>query len=199
MKLSPLVAFVLLLHIGHAQTDTVKVKPKFGFNIGANYTNMLVAIDNNFTGSRKNGGGIVLGLVSDLHISNSTHFMPKLEFVMQNSHVRIDSVNQHYKIANTAIEAKGHFTFRSPREGYISYMIIGPNVRIPLNNNLSSDQFPTKFDVAMDFGIGGFKAFESFGLAPEIRYSFGFLNINQNPSLEEVKYHSISLVFNFID
>ena len=79
------------------------------------------------------------------------------------------------------------------------YFFTGPCFKIPLykKTNLSSD-FKTNPDFAIDFGIGLENKFKNFIFAPELRYSFGLLNINKNPNLQTLNFNNISLIFKFM-
>jgi hypothetical protein len=78
------------------------------------------------------------------------------------------------------------------------YILIGPNYRVAVKDrNAPSSVFSNRNDLAIDLGIGLEKVFTHFKIAPEIRYSRGLYNVNQNPTLKSVKYNNICVVFNF--
>ena len=80
----------------------------------------------------------------------------------------------------------------------IPYILAGPNFRLPLKNkSKSSTEFENKPDLTLDFGIGLENRLKYFIFAPEIRYSLGLLNVNENPTFQSLNYHNISLVLNF--
>ena len=181
-----------------AQEIPVISRPLLGFNVGVSYSNIIIT-NNSSTSNLKNSGGLLLGLVADFTLNEKIHFTPKVELNMQNAHVRFEEDPFHYHLRNNTIEIKPHFTFRTPKEEYESYLIIGPNIRIAVPNENTSTEYACGSDVALDIGVGGFKAFRFFGLSPELRYTYGFMNINKHPLLTNVKYHSVSLVLGFID
>ena len=47
-------------------------------------------------------------------------------------------------------------------------------------NKTSSASFPTKTNVALDLRIGLNKPFSKFSFLPELKYSLGLVNVNQN-------------------
>jgi len=54
-----------------------------------------------------------------------------------------------------------------------------------------------KTDFAIDFGIGFESSVKRFVFAPEIRFSYGLLNINENPVFQTLRYNNLSLILNF--
>jgi outer membrane protein W len=175
---------------------------KYGFNLGINYSNLL---DNEMlpsNASLSNNLGFRLGILADYKISKFLSVSPKAEVSFNNSEVNftnIDGSQTEYEIMPISLDFMTHFIFKRNNEKLSPYFFFGPNVKIPISEkNDNSTTYSTKSDFAIDFGIGVDKPFTHFHFSPELRYSFGLLNINQNPSIQSLYFHNISLVFNFL-
>ncbi len=175
---------------------------RYGFNLGVNYSNLLAddALPGNATLS--NNLGFRLGLLADYQISKSVSISPKAELSFNNSKVNFtyeDGSQPVYKVLPVSLDFMTHFIFKKNNEQLSPYFFIGPNVKVPVSKRTDdSTTFSTNADFAIDFGIGLDKAFTNFHILPELRYSFGLLNINQHPSLQTLNFHNIALVFNFL-
>jgi hypothetical protein len=91
-----------------------------------------------------------------------------------------------------------HFVYKIGESNTVPYLLLGPNLRLPIGNeSLTSSDFSNRSDLAIDFGVGLENRFKDFVFAPEIRYSLGLLNVNENPTFQTLKYQNISLVLNF--
>jgi hypothetical protein len=88
---------------------------------------------------------------------------------------------------------------KMPREKHKPYFFVGPKVKIPLTKqNTASTIYSGNTDLAIDFGIGLDNVFSQFNFSPELRYSYGLLNVNKNPTFRSIYSHSFSLVFKFL-
>ncbi|MDE1052266.1 hypothetical protein, partial [Escherichia coli] len=78
------------------------------------------------------------------------------------------------------------------------YLLIGPNLNIPLQRSPElNTAFQSGYNFSIDLGIGLENTFKHFIFAPELKYSYGLTNVNQNPSLKSVYFHSVGLTLNF--
>ncbi|MBN2728571.1 MAG: PorT family protein [Bacteroidales bacterium] len=176
---------------------------KYGFNLGINYSNVLENETLPSNASLSNNFGFRLGILADYKISNFLSISPKAEMSFNNSKVifnNIDGTQTEYEVMPIDLDFMAHFVFKKNNENVSPYFFFGPNVKIPASkkpDNTSS--FSTNFDFAIDFGIGLNKQFTYFNFSPELRYSYGLLNVNQHPSIQSLYFHNISLVFNFIE
>ena len=175
---------------------------KYGFNLGISYSNLL---DNEMLSSNaslSNGLGFRLGILADYKISKFLSISPKAEISFNNSKVNFtnnDGSQTGYEIMPISLDFMAHFIFKKNNEKLSPYFFFGPNVKIPISKkNDNSTTYSTNSDFAIDFGIGINKPFAHFNFSPELRYSFGLLNINQHPSIQSLNFHNISLVFNFL-
>ena len=175
---------------------------KYGFNLGINHSNLL---DNEMLSSNaslSNNLGFRLGILSDYKISKFLSISPKAEMSFNNSEVNfnnLDGSQTEYEIMPISLDLMAHFIFKKNNEKLSPYFFFGPNVKIPVSKkNDNTTAYSTNYDFAIDFGIGLDNSFPHFNFSPELRYSFGLLNVNQNPSLQSLNFHNISLVFNFL-
>ena len=175
---------------------------KYGFNLGINHSNLLGDEMLSSNASLSNNLGFRLGILADYKISKFLSISPKAEMSFNNSEVNfnnIDGSQTEYEIMPISLDFMVHFIFQKNNEKLNPYFFFGPNVKIPIskkNDNITA--YTTNSDFAIDFGVGIDKPFTYFNFSPELRYSFGLLNVNQHPSIPSLKFHNISLVFNFI-
>lgn len=188
--------------LGFSQTKTKDIdsKVKFGFNLGTNKS-MLKANEllpeNSYI---VNGYGFQVGLIMDYKLNKNFTFSPKTEISFNNSGVENinNNTNNTYNVFPIAIDAMTHLVYMMGNGKSKPYLLLGPKLSLPIKEKLkSSDNFKTKPDFAIDFGIGLDHKLKYFFLAPELRYSLGLLNINANPVFESLNYHKISFVVNF--
>jgi hypothetical protein len=209
MKKVVLMGLMLSLTIAQAQEkefDTIfgtsKVKRvQLGFNLGGNYS-WLLTNDQLPTNARTtHGTGFQLGVLSDIRLTNWLYVSPKAELAFNKASVDFVGFSETdtYEVFPVSLEFKNHFIFKKNYVRSSPYFLIGPAVRIPIQNKnkLSTTAFSTRTDLAIDFGIGLDNRFSFFNFAPELRYSFGLLNINAHPQLQSIKFHKVALVFNF--
>jgi len=176
-------------------------KLKFGFNFGTNYSLLNTKKELPSNTAIYNGFGTKLGLMMDYAITPSFLFSPKIEMAFNKSGAVItnsDNSRSTYKVFETTIEMMTHLVYKIGEKKTLPYILLGPNFRVPhekKSNN--SSNFKNKSDLAIDFGLGLENTLKNFTLSPEIRYSLGLLNINQNPALQNLNYHNVFLVLNF--
>jgi hypothetical protein len=202
------VIFILVLYlsslVAFAQTesDAKEKRMKYGFNLGINYANLLDdnALPSNAT--LTNNVGFQLGILADYTMANFFSISPKVELSFNNCEVNFtntDGSQTVYEVMPISLDLMAHFVFKKTNSKVSPYFYFGPDFKIPLSNKSTSPtSFSTGYDFAIDLGIGIDKTFKNFNFAPELRYSFGLMNVNQNPSIQTLNFHSISLIFNFL-
>ena len=202
MKNAVLLTSMLLWSVivfSQTESDKDDSKFRFGFNLGANYSNLQSkeTLPNNAKIS--NGVGFSLGVFMDYSITENFIFSPKSELSFYNSSVEFSNNNNStYEIFPISLNFMTHFVYKIGNSKVVPYFFAGPNLKIPISKKPeSSSEFYTNSDFAIDFGIGLENRTKYFIFAPELKYSFGLLNINQNPTLQTVNFHSISLILNF--
>lgn len=204
MKNAVLLTSILLCSfIVFSQKENIKddSKLKFGFNLGTSYSNLQSkeTLPNN--AEILNGIGFSLGVLMDYSISENFLFSPKSELSFNNSSVEFvngDNSNYSYEIFPISLNLMTHFAYKVGNSKVVAYFFAGPNLKIPISKKPeSSSEFYTNSDFAIDFGFGLENRTKYFIFAPELKYSFGLLNINQNPTLKNLNFHNVSLILNF--
>lgn len=203
MKKSALIIVLAsCFYTGFSQTDdSVEKRIKYGFSLGLNYSNLLhnetILNEERVT----NNVGFRVGLLGEYILSKALFISPKIEISFNRSKVDIFQVDESksiYEVMPVSLDFATHFGFRNSTSKLKPYFYIGPNFKLPLSKEeQKSTEFSTKPDLAIDFGIGFDKAFTNFSFSPELRYSFGLLNVNNHPSIESLNYHNISFALNF--
>jgi len=184
------------------EQDPVK-RISFGLNVGMNFPSLIIEEVPNLSPIQKNNPGVRYGMFMDYKVSDHLHFSPKVEYSYNRSSVQIpfsttSSNFSSYNIFPGSLELMTHAIINAGKGSLRPYILIGPNYRIPdKDRNAPSSVFSNRNDLAIDLGIGLEKVFKHFKIAPEIRYSRGLYNVNQNPTLKSVKYNNICVVFNF--
>jgi len=172
----------------------------FGFNIGLNYTNLQSAHNSNV--SLHNGPGFRLGLLGQSKITERLNFCPKTELVFNEASVSYpgfqNAAAKESLVYPVNMDIMMHLNYTLSKRKNPLYILAGPNLRVPfLDRKNPRYPYANNPDLAIDLGIGLEQHLKYFILAPELRYSFGLLNINKDPSLSKVYFHNISLVLNF--
>lgn len=185
-----------------AANDASEKRSQYGFNIGLNYSNAYSKNDLPAQSSIHNGVGFSLGLLADYKITDALSFSPKTELAFFNSKASrslTDGSESTYEIMPIALDIKAHLTVKKVGERISPYLLIGPSVKIPIGDQSNvTTEFGTGYDVAIDFGIGLFKGYTWFNLSPELRYSYGLMNVNQNPVYKSMYFNNISLILNIL-
>lgn len=204
--MKPIVLLILILlssFIAVSQTDN-KIddsKFKFGFNFGLSHANLVsketLPEDSEIFNSI--GGG--LGILMDYSISDKFILSPKLGLEFNNSKVKFDYIDNPeytYQVFPVTFNIMTHFAYKIGNGRFKPYIFTGPNLKLPISKKPNStSKFYTGADFAVDIGIGIENKIKNIFFSPEIKYSYGLLNINMNPVLQNLHFHNISLLFNF--
>ena len=200
-----IVAFVLLTCsvAAFSQSEISEKKMKYGISLGLNYSNLMFVDFQPTNTTIDNGLGFNLGILADYKLTNWLSFSPKSELAFNNCKVNYssgNSENETYEVMPINVGLMGHFVVKKQNNNVSPYLFFGPQYQLSLMRNQRSitDDFATNDSFALDFGIGLEKGFKHFNFAPELRYSYGFNNVNQNPALSLLHFHNISLIFNFL-
>lgn len=186
-----------------AQSDDIEISKKcsFGFNMGINYSSILSKSELPNNASIQNGPGYRLGILAHFDLSKTIFFSPKAALSFNSGSIdfaNIDGTHTPYNIMPTSLDAAFHIGCMDRNKGVSPYFYIGPSISLPIpTDNFNSGTFNTGKNLSVDFGIGLDKGFQHFRFSPELKYSYGLVNINKNPQLQSVYFHNISLIFNF--
>ncbi len=176
-------------------------KVKFGFNLGANYSNLKSNQTLPLNASISNGAGVTMGLLMDYAITSHFHISPKMELSFNQSQVDFITPDQHhyaYEVMPVSLDFMTHAHYKISQKKSGVYVLAGPNFKLPVVDKSKQDaDFNTKPDFAIDFGIGFDYFTQHFTVAPELRYSYGLLNVSGNPHVPDLNYNKITLVVNF--
>jgi len=185
-----------------SQSDKDDKNLKFGFNLGVNYSNLQSKETLPVNAKIDNGLGFSVGIIMDYKFNDHFSFSPKSEIAFNNSNVEFeqsDNSIHKYEIFPASLNLMTHFVYKIGKCKTVPYILVGPNVKIPISKKPDSSlEFYTKSDFAIDFGIGISKKAKYFTWSPELRYSWGFSDVNLNPALKSLNFHNISLIVNFI-
>ena len=197
------ISFLLSSLIGFSQTKSMDNQSKFnfGFNLGGNYSILQAKEELPNNAKISNGFGFNIGVFMDYSISESFLVSPKLELSLYQSSVDFENIappNSTYSVFPVSLNLMTHFVFKIGKGKMAPYIFVGPNIKIPISQKpVISTEFYTSTDFSIDFGIGLENKMKHFVFAPELKYSLGLLNVNQNPSLQTLNFHTISLLLNF--
>jgi len=200
MKNILFIILILSTITGFSQTDETGRRINFGFNLGANYT--IVHSQESLPNEAEisNGLGFNLGILMDYKVSKKFIFSPKVELSFNNGSINSknsDGSFNSYNVLPVSVNVMTHFVYKLGNSGSF-YFLAGPNFKLPVfNNSESTTDYGSNYDLAIDFGIGLEGALAYFIVAPELKYSFGLLDVNQNPMYRNINMHTISIVFSF--
>ncbi len=187
-------------------SQTIKPQPslkkvRFGFGIGVNVSNLAYDEKLPEFATIEQGAGYRVSGLAHYEVSNWLSLSPKAAISFHHSKVIFRGAKQNkieYQIMPVAFEFMFHAVLKKESQKLSPYLIVGPNIRVPLSPEPSDTiSYSTNSDIAIDVGIGLDKAFEYFYFAPELRYSYGLLNLSQNPEVPNLRLHSIAVVFTF--
>lgn len=204
MKNGVLVAALLLFYFSVFSQETEDQstrKVRFGFNLSANYSNLYSNDALPIDAEISNGLGFGLGVLMDYQISDQFALSPKADLSFYNSSVNYptgEGATARYDVFPAAVNVMVHAAYKMGKNERRPYFFAGPNFRMPVSRNSGeTSTFETTPDLAIDLGFGLDNKLKHFVFAPELKYSFGFMNVNNNPILQSLTFHSITLVLNF--
>jgi Outer membrane protein beta-barrel domain len=181
-------------------TDTKRMK--FGYNIAPNISKILAKEMIPENASIENGLGYRIGFFADYKVSKLFSIPPELDWSFNGGGVVFtDSKGSQTEnlVMPISLDFMVHLILKKNNEKLSPYFLLGPNVKFPISKKpVTSTQFYTSSDLAINVGLGIDKAFPYFNFSPELRYSFGLFNVNQHPLIHSLNLHNISLVLNFI-
>lgn len=165
----------------------------FGFNGGINRSNLSFSSQQTGGDNITNGKGYRFGLISNFQFTNRFSIAPKAELSFGSS---VLSSSTEQLVSPNNLEILGHLKFKLRKGSLSPYIIVGPNLRIPIQGANRDDLIPTRQNVAIDIGIGLDVPIFKKRISPELRYSYGLMDINRDASVSGLKYHNIALVLN---
>jgi len=174
----------------------------FGLSWGVNHTNIIAPQSLQGVGEINNKTGFQLGVLSKYQVTKRFSIDPKMDISFNQGQIVLSNMEgsqSQYDVLPISANVMTHFTFKKSEGRMKPYFFAGPNFKLPIAQQpKESTAFSSSYDLAIDFGIGIEKSFSKFNFSPELRYSYGLLNVNQNPQIESLNFHQISLVFNVL-
>jgi hypothetical protein len=172
---------------------------KLGFNLGVNHSILFSPDELPSFASISNDLGVRLGVLADYQLFKFLSISPKAELSFNNNELNLtfnDDAQYRYQVLPISLEFMTHFIFKKKNEKVSPYFYFGPNLKIPISDK--SVNYPEPSVFAIDVGIGLEKAFEHFNFSPELRYSYGLTDVIITPTIRPLRFHSVSLIFNFM-
>jgi len=193
--------FFTAIHItAQTREDNDFQKLMFGFNIGTNFSNLIVKSAAASSTKIHNGVGFNIGILMEEKITNQLSLIPKAEQWFNNCSLQnsASATSEEYSIFPVHTDLMLHIVYKNTKAKTKWYGLFGPNFKVPLNQQgVSNKTYNYKTDFALDFGLGTEENLAYFQLAPEIRYSVGLLNLGNGSTFNKVYFHTVCLVFNF--
>ena len=193
VAIAVILSMVVVPSFAQIGKDSKEKFATFGFNGGINRSNLSFASTQADGDLITNGLGYRMGVISNFQFTHRFSIAPKAELSFNSSAL---SSNGSDLVSPTNLEVIAHLKFKLRKGSLSPYFIIGPNFRVPVTGVNKDDLIPTKENVALDVGVGLDVPFFKYRISPELRYSYGLMNINRNSSVSDLKYHNISLVLN---
>lgn len=162
-----------------------------GIDFGVNHAQAL--LQDNSVATIQNGRGFRIGVISSLMLTKRFYIEPKAELSF-NTSTLIDENGDRFKVNPLDLELIGHMRLKLRKGGLSPYIIAGPNIRIPIGSG--DFTMPTRQDIAIDIGIGLDVPIFKWRIAPELRYSYGLSSITESNSVNDVRFHNVSLILN---
>jgi len=195
--------FLLFSFTSVSQEEEILHKPwGIGISIGVNHTNIIAPQSVIEIGEVDNQLGFQLGFVADYQLGKMFSIAPKIELSFNEGEIvlaDIEGNESRYDVLPITMNLMTHFTIKKPEGKVKPYFFAGPNLKVPISKRPKvSTSFYHSYDFAIDFGIGVEKSYSKFNFSPELRYSYGLLNVNQNPRFQSMNFHQVSLVFSLV-
>lgn len=175
-------------------------KLNFGFSIGTNYSLLKSKAELPVSHSIDNGFGMQFGVFMDYQPNRYWTISPKVEWGFNHSNIikNLDVNQINYQVYQNSIDLMLHFQYNLGKGKYMPYFFVGPHLKMPLYvAGLTDTQYMTAPNFAIDFGFGVECKFKYFTVAPELRYSVGFSNVNGSPNYTNFKYNQASFALKF--
>jgi hypothetical protein len=133
----------------------------------------------------KNGVLVIVGQEVKVKLNNIISYRQRILLNFESSTLEFDNKKsgiQKLNLQNVVITAPIHFMFQSNYEKYRPFVLLGSTLKYNLGQDKDvKDKFQIKpFDMTVDLGIGIEIKMKKFLLAPEINFSQGLFNIQNN-------------------
>lgn len=186
-------------------SDADRKKINYGFIIGGNYSILNQGKDNPVNEMDiTNGPGFGVGLGAEFRLYKGFYAAPSVMFMMGGSEVNFTNrdLKAPYEVMPVSLGFNANFQYKFGEGVNQPYVILGGKLDIPVGKDDETTSFGNGNNWGMNVGVGLSHWFNAFMFAPEIVYSHGFSNINENPSIPAnagLYMHQVSLRFKFMD
>lgn len=192
--------FFTSYHLQVVAQDVETKKTTFGFEIGLN-NSLLQMSEIPEDANKLNGTGVLLGILMNHSLNPTFSYVTKLEFAQNRNsfpYANPDGIYYSYYIMYSSLNWVNHMQYQLNDGEVKPYVLLGPNVKIP---HTMDDGFTVSYssvvDIALDFGVGFHKKLKHFNISPELKYSLGLMDVNNNPRYGSAYLHNISFVIQF--
>lgn len=190
--------FLFVSHLNSQESLKIK-KTTYGFSTSLNYSNLSILSKQGFEYDTKNSFGYEVGLLMERRFSSFAFLSPRVNLSFNN--VRFKEVNgnvttNNFKVMPLRLDFMMYAIFRDQKHKLQPYFFFGPSIKTPINKVNGIEQYSLVTDIGVDFGIGLNKVFPNVQFSPELKYSFGLMNLSRNQGVNNMKLHMLSLVFN---
>ncbi len=196
---------IVLLGVSYSifsQTNIPESPKKFkiGFSLGTNYSLLKNKGVMPVSHTIDNGFGMQFGIFMDYQPKSFLIISPKIELGLNHANIitNLDLNQINYQVYQNSIDMMLHVQYQFGKGKYVPYIFAGPHLKMPLYvAGYTNTQYVTAPNFAIDFGFGVECKFKYFTIAPELRYSLGLSNVNQNPYYTNFKYNQVSFAIKF--
>lgn len=225
------VTLLLLVLLGRSSTAQVNIYKDdqrfesrmfhFGITLALNRSNYKITLDPNYLDQNEilevhglTNPGFALGILSDLHISKSLdlRFIPDLAFADRSIQYALSTSDTIpiKRIESVYLEFPLHLKYKSrPYKDFRLYVLGGFKYSIDMQSNASARLAENlvkvyRNDIALEYGIGMEFHLPLVIISPEIKVSYGLLNVlkpddnlNFSSVLEKLRARSIMFSLHF--
>lgn len=199
-KVVYVIVIICLCQISYGQANHSPKEKKvcYGINIGTNFSMVFDKPPLQEDILKHSGIGIQIGILSKINLTESISILPKIDLAMHDLGVQsIEKPLNTYQINPITINIGSHFQLDLMNSKV--YVLMGPTFRLAsVFKSEDTSVFPVRNDIAIDVGIGLSKYFNKFIIAPELRYSYGLLDVSNHPSYKNLRVQTITLLCNFL-
>ncbi|MFD1552384.1 hypothetical protein DNU06_10870 [Putridiphycobacter roseus] len=198
LKILSVTLLLCTVQIGLSQIDNSN-KLQFGFSMGANYSHLKVVSPNNDYQSINNLGSS-LGILSQLNMGSRLSLVGMASLSFNNGYITEANLTQYQvtEYLSKTLDFGLNLRFKlKPDANFSPYLTVGPTYQINLDKNDLSNVFLPSNNLSLDLGFGLDKKLAFFNIAPELKYSLGLINVNQNPTITSARAHYLKLIINF--
>lgn len=186
---------ILLLGIGiNASAQEIPKKWRYGFEVGANYSNVIGR-------DKTNGPGYELGISAKRKMGNQLYFNPIISFGQSNAKIT------DYYLFEKYLNFQPRINYYLNEDQSSTFFSFGFSVQKRLTPATIGTDLTKDEDVAINLGIGRKSSFKYFDLQTELRYSFGLTERVYNfaypfdfgyNNVAPTYMHSLGIYFQFL-